>query len=260
MLTAAPGGFFPRHSSSLHARGLGAKLSAPGSSQGAAGALRRTHFRGGSRRPAGGDGAAAGQPSNWDIMQMLQHMREEQKTMLGSVFDVAAAAVPEQRRRRPYTTPAALASDCGLPHDAAAKRRLAEKLLAEVRGRGWQGGCEAVVQQAASGRRLFLSCSAAACATRLPSLTSLPTLHFAAPLLCSMRQLRRSVSISCVSCRMSRPRLQKPSRQVRGHVLPRPDRAPACLPTSPPSMLPSRLPACMLATAATPFAVLAAPC
>ena len=49
------------------------------------------------------------------------------------------------------------------------------------------------------------------------------------PLLCSTRQRTRSASFSCVCC-SSRPRIQKPSRQARGHVLPRLDRAPACLP------------------------------
>ncbi|PRW56912.1 hypothetical protein C2E21_4314 isoform A [Chlorella sorokiniana] len=63
------------------------------------------------------------------MRQEQQQAREEQNTLLGSVFEVGAAAVPEERRRHLYNSPAALASHCGLPHDAAAERRLAEKLL-----------------------------------------------------------------------------------------------------------------------------------
>ena len=98
-------------------------------------------------------------PCSVSAMQEEQsRVREEQNTLLGSVFDVSRLPC-QKRRRRPYT-PAALASDCGLAHDAAAESRLAAKLLDEVRVGGWPGGCEAVAQQAASGRGL-LPCAAA---------------------------------------------------------------------------------------------------
>ncbi|PSC73881.1 glycerol transport activity [Micractinium conductrix] len=69
-------------------------------------------------------------PCSVSAMQEEQsRVREEQNTLLGSVFDVSRLPC-QKRRRRPYT-PAALASDCGLAHDAAAESRLAAKLLDE---------------------------------------------------------------------------------------------------------------------------------
>lgn len=169
----------------LSARGLGAQP-ALGSPQRAAGGLQRTPVSCGSRRPAGGDAAPAGQPERTvqemlqqvlngqqelregqqelredlqrgqqQMREELQQMREEQNTLLGNVFDVAAAAVPEERWRRLYNTPVALAADCGLVEDVAAARRcLAETLLAEV----WAGAGRGAVTLLRSRRHPGIGC------------------------------------------------------------------------------------------------------
>lgn len=216
------------------------------------------------RRPAGGDSAAVGQPEATllqDIVESLERMAERQsqmweeqnhtlgelrqmwgaqKTQLGKMFKVCAAAMPENRRCHAYDTPAVLAAACGLPHDAAAERRLAAKLLAKVRVVGWPGHCEAVAQQVAS---LIADCclvsGAAACATRLPSLTRLPTPSLAAR--CSAaRGSLRVPRASHARCAAGACEGVRRSAGKQGYVLQRPD--PACLPTSPPSMLPTHHP------------------
>ena len=58
-------------------------------------------------------------------------------TLMGSLYDAAAAGVPEDRRRIVYRNPLSLAADCGLPHDAAAGERVAAVLVEKVRGRGF---------------------------------------------------------------------------------------------------------------------------
>lgn len=127
--------------------------------------------------PQGGGDEAAGaaapppaEPAEPSIRDMLSSMQSDMSklatkedvgrletqlgsvfTQLGSVFDVAAAAVPDDRRRRVYRQPSQLAADCGLPHHAAASRRVLEELLREVRSWGRHGG--AVAHWAASGTR-----------------------------------------------------------------------------------------------------------
>ena len=67
----------------------------------------------------------------------VRQEQREQRTLIGSLYDAAAAAVPEDRRRIVYRNPLSLAADCGLPHDAAAGERVAAVLVEKVRGRGF---------------------------------------------------------------------------------------------------------------------------
>lgn len=201
------------------------------------------------RRPASGDSGAAGQPEATllqNIVESLERMAERQsqmweeqnhtlgelrqmwgaqKTQLGKMFKVCAAAMPENRRCHAYDTPAELAAACGLPHDAAAQRHLAEKLLAKVRLKGWPWRCEALRSRRRLWTRIAALCrGVAACATRLPSLTRLPTPSLAAR--CSAaRGSARIPRASHARCAAGACEGVKRSAGKQGYVVQRPDPA-----------------------------------
>ncbi|PRW20395.1 SPT2-like protein isoform X2 isoform A [Chlorella sorokiniana] len=104
-------------------------------------------------RQGGGDDAVPPEPSLADMLKQLNQMAGELKqdmrqleteqdsdrqpdqftTALGSIYEVMTAAVPNNRRRMLYEQLSELAADCGLPHGAAACRRMNEALLREHR-------------------------------------------------------------------------------------------------------------------------------